>query len=325
MILTTSFNDVVKNARVQWREGFNEVKPVARQMYDVRNVSELTSEHSSFSGYGFAKRKQEGQSYTYGNIKQGYTLNLSQTRIGLMDAITWEMRKFDKYREIDKRMRQLGRSTAKRMELDCTHQFTFGMSASSYTNMDGETVSTATGDGQNLFDTDHTLSDATGSYDNLITTAFSRAGLEEMEILFTKFVDDNGNKVVVEPNTIITSDSPTVINAVREFTKSSLIPDEANNATNVYQGKYKHLVLPYLTTDKDGAYSSTPVNYWMLADLGKTDAIMEISENPTFTAPSSGGNGEEFETDDWKFKSSACYDLGVLDFKWICGSTGSTS
>jgi hypothetical protein len=93
MILTTSFNDVVKNARVQWRTGFDEVKPVARKMYDVRNVSEMTSEHSSFSGYGFAKRKQEGSSYTYGSIKQGYKLNLSQTRIGLMDAITWEIKR----------------------------------------------------------------------------------------------------------------------------------------------------------------------------------------------------------------------------------------
>ena len=325
MILTTSFNDVVKNARVQWRTGFDEVKPVAREMFDVRNVSEMTSEHSSFSGYGFAKRKQEGQSYTYGNIKQGYKLNLSQTRIGLMDAITWEMRKFDKYREIDKRMRQLGRSTAKRMELDATHQFTFGMSASSYANMDGETVSTATADTVQLFNASHTLSDGTGTYANLMTTAFNRAGLEEMETLFTKFVDDNGNKVVVEPNTIITSDDPAICNAVKEFAKSSLIPDEANNATNVYQGKYQHKVLPYFTTDKDGAYSSTPKNYWMLAAVNSTDAIMEISETPTFTAPSSGGNGEEFETDDWKFKSSACYDLGILDFKWIVGSTGATS
>lgn len=60
-------------------------------MYDVRTVTEKTSEHSIIDGYGFAKRKQEGESYTYGSIKQGYTLNLSQTRIGLMDAITWEM------------------------------------------------------------------------------------------------------------------------------------------------------------------------------------------------------------------------------------------
>ena len=285
----------------------------------------MTSEHSSFSGYGFAKRKQEGQSYTYGNIKQGYKLQLSQTRIGLMDAITWEMRKFDKYREIDKKMRQLGRSTAKRMELDATHQFTFGMTAASYVNMDGETVSTATADTQNLFDSDHTLSDGTGTIANLLTTAFGRAGLEEAETLFTKFTDDNGNKVVVEPNTIITSDDPAIVNAVKEFTKSTLIPDEANNAVNVYSGKYQHKVLPYFTTDKDGNYNSTPKNYWMLADTRNTDAIMEISENPSFIAPSGGGNGEDFETDDWKFKSSACYDLGVLDFKWICGSTGATS
>ena len=294
-------------------------------MYDVRNVSEMTSEHSIIDGYGFAKRKEQGSSYTYGSIKQGYTLNLSQTRIGLMDAITWEMRKFDKYREIDKKMRKLGEATAKRIELDLTHQFTFGMSAASYTNMDGETVATTSADGQNIFDTDHTATGTSDEYSNLITTEFSRAGLEEAENTFNTFVDNNGNIVLVEPNTIVTGRNVTIQNAVKEFLKSTLIPDEANNATNVYSGKYKHLVLPFLGTTLAGAPTTDYDNYWMLADLQHTDAICEISENPTFTAPSMGGNGEDFETDDWKFKSSACYDYGVLDFKWIVGSTGATS
>ena len=47
-------------------------------------------------------------------------------------------------------MRKLGESTAKRIELDLTHQFTFGMSAASYTNMDGETIATTSADGQNI-------------------------------------------------------------------------------------------------------------------------------------------------------------------------------
>jgi hypothetical protein len=324
-ILTTQFNDVVKNAKVQWREGFMSIPEAARKMYDVRNVSEKTSEHSIIDGYGFAKRKQEGENYTYGSIKQGYTLNLSQTRIGLMDAITWEMRKFDKYREIDKKMRKLGEATAKRIELDLTHQFTFGMSASSYTNMDGETVSTTSADGQNIFDTDHTITGGSGTYSNLITTAFSRSGIEEAENKFNTFVDNNGNMVLVEPDTIITGRNVTIQNAVKEFLKSTLIPDEANNATNVYAGKYKHLVLPYLSTTAAGAPSTSYDNYWMLADLKHTDAICEISENPQFKAPSQGGNGEDFETDDWKFKSSATYDYGVLDYKWVVGSTGATS
>lgn len=238
--------------------------------------------------------------------------------------VVTKWRKFDKYREIDKKMRKLGEATAKRIELDLTHQFTFGMSAASYTNMDGETVSTTSADGQNIFDTDHTISgDSTVTLSNLITTAFGRTGLEEAENLFNTFVDNNGNAVLVEPDTIITGRNVTVQNAVKEFLKSTLIPDGAENATNVYAGKYKHLVLPYLSTNAAGKPVTTYDNYWMLADLKHTDAICEISEAPTFKAPSIGGNGEDFETDDWKFKSSACYDYGVLDFKWIVGSTGS--
>jgi len=325
MILTTQFNDLVKNAKVQWRDGFNSIPFAARKMYDIRNVTDKTSEHSIIDGYGFAERKNEGEKYAYGSIKQGYTLNLSQQRIGLMDAVTFEMRKYDKYREIDKKMRKLGETTAKRIELDLTHQFTFGMSASSYTNRNGETVSTTSADGKNIFDTGHTATGNSTNYSNLITTAFSRAGLEEAENKFNTFEDNNGNIVDVMPDTIITGRNVTIQNAVKEFLKSTLIPDEANNATNVYAGKYKHLVLPYLGTTAAGRVTTDYDNYWMLADLAHTDAICEISENPTFKSPSIGGNGEDFETDDWKFKSSASYDYGVLDFKWIVGSTGATS
>lgn len=327
MNVTTQWNDLVKNAKVLWREGYDSVPKVAEQLYDVRGVDVMTSEHSSISGYGFAERKNEGESYAYGSAAQGYKLNLSQLRIGLVDSLTWEMRKFDKYRELEKKMRKLGETTAKRIQLDLTHQFTFGMSASSYTNRNGETIATTSGDGQNIFDTDHTINKAgdDSNYSNLITTEFSRAGLEEAEEKFNTFVDDNGNMVVVEPDTIITTRNVAVCNAVREFLKSQLIPDEANNASNVYQGKYKHLVLPYLATTAAGAPDSTLDKYWMLASLKNTDGICEISEYPTFTAGTEGNGGIDFDTDSIKVKSSACYDYGVLDYKWVVGSTGATS
>ena len=322
-ILTTDFNDLVKNAKVSWREGFDRITPVAREMYDVTSTSVMTSEHSQIDGPGFARRKLQGQRYAIGNPKQGYSLTLTQARIGFMESVTWEMRKFDKYREIDKVMRRLGETTAQRMELDLTHQFTFGMSATSYTNIDGETVSTTSADGVQLFNASHTITgDSTVNVNNLSTYKFSQTGLEAMELLFTKMVSNTGVKVVVKPDTIITSDDPATCNAVALFLKSTEKPDTANRGTNVYKAKYKHLVLPYLATDNTGAYSSTPAPYWMLADLAHTDAILEIAENPTFTAPKIGGNGEDFLTDDWAFKSSATYDYGVVDYKWICGSTG---
>ena len=322
MITTTQFNDLVKNALVQWRKGFERVAPVARQMYDVVQTSVMTSEHSQIDGPGFAKRKKEGQRYAIGNPVQGYSLKLTQARIGYMEAVTWEMRKFDKYREIDRVMRRLGETTAQRMELDLTHQFTFGMSTASYTNMDGETVATTAADGVAIFSLLHTMNGKSGYVVNKTTAKFGKAGLAAVEKLFTIMTDNQGTKVIVKPDTIITSDDPATVNAVQEFFKSTGMPDTANNGDNVYKAKYKHLILPYLATDKDGAPDSTITSYWMLADLSHTDAILEIAENPTFTAPKIGGNGEDFLTDDWSFKSAATYDYGVADFKWVVGSTG---
>ena len=321
MITTSQFNDLVKNAKVKWREGYDMVASAARELYDVYSVSEMTSEHSQIDGPGFATRKNQGDRYVVGSPQQGYSITLSQLRIGLMEEVTWEMRKFDKYREIERKMRNLGESTAQRMELDLTHQFTFALAGStSYTNQDGETVYCTVGDGLSIFSTVHKITGSSSTFANKITAAFSRAGLEAAEQLFTKMFNNSGVKVVVKPNTIITGDDPATVNAVSEFLKSQNAPDTAEGATNVYKNKYKHLVLPYLATDASGAYDSTKAGYWMLADTMHTDAICEVSENPTFTAPKIGGNGEDFETDGWKFKSSACYDIGVLDPKWIVGS-----
>jgi hypothetical protein len=324
-ILTTQFNDLVKNALVTWREGYMSVPEAARQLYDIIGNENLTSEYSQIDNPGFARRKDQSGAYAIGNPRQGYTLNLSKTRIGLRQSVSWEMRKYDKYREIEKRMRGLGESTAMRIELDLTHLFTFGLQGSSYVNMDGETVNTVTADGVQIFSDSHTITGAATNVDNYNgTTAFSRTGLEAAERLFSNMINNNSIKVSPKPNTIITGDDPAMINAVAEFMKSTNAPDSNDNATNVYKGKFSHLVLPLLATDLNGAPSSTGRYFWMLADLTKKDAILEFSEMPTFVPATPGQNGDDFDTDDWKFKSSAAYAYGILDFKWIVGSAATT-
>lgn len=320
-ILTTQYNDLVKNAKVSWRAGYDMVPSVARKLYDVRSTSEKTSEHSQIDGPGFAKRKSEGAVYQIGSPKQGYSLTLSQTRIGIMESITWEMRKFDKYREIEKKMKGLGESTAQRIELDLTHQFTFGH-AGTYTNMDGETVTCKTGDNLAIFHDSHTTKTGATTFDNKITAKFSRSGLEAAETLFTKMINQNEVKVVVKPNAIIVTDDPATNNTVDEFLKSIGAPDTAERAENVYKGKYQKIVLPYLATTNVGAYDASKKDYWNLADIAHTDAILEVSEEPNFVSANPNQNSEDFKTDDWYFKSAACYAYGVLDPKWIVGSDG---
>ena len=324
-ILTTEYNDLVKNALVVWREGYNSVPEAARQLYDNQANPFLTSEYSQIDEPGYAKRKDEGQTYTIGSPIQGYTLNLTKSRIGLRDSITWEMRKYDRYREIEKKMRGLGKSTAMRLELDLTHLFTFGLQGSSYTNMDGETVNTVTGDGVQIFSNSHTITGGSTLIDNLNgTLAFSRTNLEAAERLFRNMVNNNDVKVAPQPNTIITSDDPALVNKVQEFMISQGAPDTAERAENVYKRKYNHIVLPLLATTNLGAPTSTGRFYWMLADITMKDAILEVSENPNFKMAAPNSNGEDFDTDDWAAKSAASYSYGMLDPKWIVGSPATT-
>lgn len=324
-ILTTQFNDLVKNALVMWREEYDSVEKNARQLYDMMPNENLTSEYSHIDSPGYARRKEEGGSYVVGSPRQGYTLNLTKSRIGLRDSITWEMRKYDKYREIEKKMRGLGESTAMRIELDLTHLFTFGLQGSTYTNMDGETVSTTTGDGLQIFSDSHTITGSSTTVDNLNgTAAFNRTNLEAAERLFDNMVNMNDVKVVPSPDTIVTSKEPAIVNVVSEFLRSQQAPDTSERAINVYQGKYRHIKLPLLNTTNLGAPTATGRYYWMLMDLKHKDAIVEFSEMPTFSMATPTSNGEEFDTDDWKAKSSASYAYGVLDYKWLVGSAATS-
>lgn len=96
-ILTTEFNDLVKNATIAWREEYDSVERNARQLYEIIPNENLTSEYSQIDTGGFAKRKDESGAYAIGSPKQGYSLELTKSRIGLRDGVSWEMRKYDKY------------------------------------------------------------------------------------------------------------------------------------------------------------------------------------------------------------------------------------
>lgn len=318
MITTAQFNDFVKNATVKWREGYDRVDASVKQLYDISDTSFQTSEHSQIDGYGYARRKTEGGPNAKGQLRQGYSANISQTVISLEDSITWEMRKFDRYREINKKLMAMGEAAAQRMILDLTHQLTFG-DATSYTNMDGETISTATGDGLPLFSASHTITGSASTYSNLVSggPTFSKSALEAAELLFTRMINMNGVKIMVKPDTIITSDDPATVNVVREFLNSTGYPDSAENGVNVYKGKYKHVILPLLATDNTGAYDSTKTKRWGLASLNHTDAICEVAEQPHLVMPKPFSNLEDEGTRDWAFQTYACYDYVVLDPKWI--------
>jgi hypothetical protein len=153
---------------------------------------------------------------------------------------------------------------------------------------------------------------------------FSRAGLEAAELLgAVQMLKSDGTVISVDFDSIVTPNVPEIVNKVKEFLNSTASPSFSNSGvTNVYQAKYNHIVLPKFASTSTGARDSAKETWWMLVSVKHTDAILEISEQPHVVAPSPGANSEDFDNDDWKYKTNASYGIEILDPKFVVLSTG---
>lgn len=331
MITTSNFNDLVANSEVLWKKGFKEVEMAMRLIFDATPTDQYQSSHSSLDGFGLAKRKTETGNFVKGDPKQGYKINLQQARIGLVGEVTWDMRRFDKYKEIGKMMKRLGESTASRLELDLANFLTYGFDAVApyqYTNIDGETVAVVTGDNLPLFHTAHTVTGSAATYSNKMTKQFDEAGVALTEALglFKTMLSPKGQRAHRKPDTIITSDDQNVILNVAKLLNSTSVGGSNSGTANPYKGRFKHVIAPRLAEDKDGSHSASYSKQWYLQDSTNKDMMpCEVSENPSFLPPASDASLlNSGTTDVWEFRSSAAYDYGVVEGSCIVGSDGTT-
>lgn len=328
---TATLSDFTKLATVLWTRGLNSVEQVARQSGiftelpigmntgDTREFSEIDLEE-------YASRKDEGDQAARAKVQQGYTKTGRLYRIAKDIGITYEMRSRNKYPEVVRKLTNLGSMAAKRMDLDLTHRLTFG-TAANYVDMDGETVDTTVGDGLALFATAHTVRGSSTTFRNRIAgnPAFSKAALESMEQMRREnTINQFGEKMAIPDDIIWTSDDPNTINTVAVVLRSRSNTDDNKNegTVNVYAGKYRHVVLPRLATDANGAVDTSKRAYWGLCSSGMSTAYLGVHEEPRLKTPAAGNNGEEFSTDDWTFGARAGYMIVVVSANWIGFSSG---
>jgi len=328
MITVNQFLDLSKNAKVQWAEARPEFPIVRNLVALIKPVTQRTSEYSNIGMGDTARRRNDGDDAWKGTLKQGYTKNFTQAEIAYQVDVTKQLRKFDKYDEIMKRMRLMKRNAERRYEMDVAGYFSYAWS-SSYTNIDGETVSTTTPDGNTLIYSAHTCNGSSNTYSNEISTTHSPIDpdvLEALEEKFNGFLDEaDGRGIPVIPNAIITGrHAPTrhmvsrILNPVQGFK-----PGTANNDANDFQD-YKHIVVPYLdwnlqTEQRD----SNKYRYCFLARVQDQDnpgLIVEESQGIEFEAPE-----QVFESSVWQFLTTALYDHGTVAANWIAGTKGDGS
>lgn len=326
------FSDFVKLADVTFRKGHDSVETVMRNsgLFNVMSVPQNSGNSREFSEVSleeYASRKGEGEQSKRARVQQGYTKTAYAYRIAKDIGITYEMRTQNKYPEIVRELTSLGRLASNRMDLDMAHRISFGEDTT-YTDRDGVTVDLTVGDGKALFDTAHLLKASAKTYRNQLDAnpALSEGSLEAMETLCAQQTFNHfGEKMSSEYDTLWTTDDPTTVNVARRLLQSTAsIGDNKNSGvTNVYRSKYTHKILPRVATDANGAPDATKAKYWGLASTTNTSAYLGVLEEPRLKSPSPSNNGEEFETDDWKFGVRAGYYVVVVGANWIKFSNGS--
>lgn len=333
LLNTVTFSGFTDLVRKEFVKTQNMVKPVAKSIYismPVPKGNGNTKRFDEVDTQTYATIKREGEAVSKASVGIGYNVTMTKKRIGKEIDITQEMRDENRYPEISSLITSLTHFCPQRIELDATHRLTFG-TAVSYTDMDGETVSLTGGDGLAVFSATHTLKYSSLTWSNIVSgnPVFSQGALEAAELLTTTDILSNfGEKRVMDFNTIITSNDPTTVNAVKTFLNSTSAVDQNNSGVmNVYQNKYRHLVLPQLATTATGANDSTKRKIWFLASLGMGTNGLQAYYGE-WEAPHmipTGGTMENPHTDVWSYGTRAGYGFVFVSGRGIVGSFPTSS
>lgn len=320
---TPAVNDLVKKSFV---------KEVFRPAGDVRKIfHKETGDWSSqdkrvqeMDRDRFAEQKVEGQGSVQRGISQGYFKDIRRKTVSVTRLVSGEAYKALTAHKLAQYATQTATDVIDKIELDMRNFIGYGASAS-YTDNGGFTIDTTTGDGLAVFHTAHTLKNSATTYSNILSgaPALTDSSLESAEDYFSYNVtDNNGQRIKMKPNTIITTAKATMVNRVARIF-GSMSPETIEGASNdnagvknTYKNKYKHLVVEFDVTALD-ITDSTKSFYWLLGALGgMPDSSFQayyVSWLSPMVAP------VEVNQDKWylSYTARAVYGIGAVSGKGL--------
>lgn len=330
---TITLNVFTRLAGVIFTKALNSVETPARSsgLFVVEDIPANSGSSRDFQEVDldlYARHKGESAQASRARVQLGYNKLVSAERFARDIGISVEMRKYNKYPEVVRRLTMLATQPVARLELDLQHRIGFS-TATTYTDMDGRVIDITTGDNLSLANTAHTLTGSATTYRNRLAgnPALSKGALEGMERLVVEETLNNfGEKVPMPFDILWTTDDPATVNTALEYLNSVAAPDFANSGvTNVYRAKYKHVKLPLVATTATGAVDAAKRRYWGLASSQYSDAHLAIWEAPYLKPPTNLNAGEDFSTDDWNYGVRAAWGIGIVTGRWFKISLGDAS
>ena len=327
LLSNASLEEFVDLTRRNWVYTQEHIARNARQLFIEDTVEGSSKRYNEVDTETYADNKTEGADSKKAKVGTGYFMDLTLKTVSKEVDITLEMRQDNRYPEVKGLVTSLNEFCDSRMDLDLTHRFTFAGDAS-YTDKNGDTVTTEVGDGLALGSASHTLAFSDTTYNNLVTgaPAFSETSLESALLIGATQVYSNfGEKRNLNFNTIVTGNDPGTVRTVRQILQSTADVDAAQaGVKNVYQGQFNHVILPNLATSAAGAYNSAKRRYWFLVASGQGmngwQAFFGSWIAPTLLTPSDSNAGMDIHNYNWTYSAYCRYGIVTVSPKGVIGS-----
>lgn len=330
---TGSLVDFTANLTVLFTKGYymmDQQWDTAKQLYISREVgggngATFRTEEPACAMKA-ASETDEGDNYNVTEIAPGYYIDTTVRRRTIGLEFTWFFQHHNKYPDqIYRWYQDTGMSLRRAIELDLTHPFTFGTSAT-YTNRDGRTVTITTGDGLSPWNTAHTVTGSAITYRNRLANnpAISTGAIEAMLTMGNQnIILNTGERAELIYDTIAVGSNQSNYHQAMK-TVNSMSPIEAVNSSvyNPMRNRFKVIRLAFLDSLASGAYDSTKESYWMMYASGNLGAYLWVTEQPNVVTPTIENGGVKFESDNQRMKGAATYEPCWVDPRPYLFSSG---
>ncbi len=270
--------DMVPNIdRSAYNSGIFKVVPIANNTGESRRFSEINREQ-------YASRKTDGEQAERLKIQQGYTKDMTVYDVSKSVGVTHDMRRDNKYIEVLSALEDMVQLPFNTMELDLSMRISYA-AATSYTDMDGNTIDTSCGDTYAWAYSAHTVKGSSATYRNILANnpRLSKGALQAMvRMAQENAIDQFGKKIVgIDYDILWTTDDPEDCDLVMEYLESTADLDSSNSGVkNVNRSRYRHVRLPRVALDSSGAVDTDKRHYWGLASAKYITAYIGIWEQP---------------------------------------------
>lgn len=337
-----SLQEAVANVEILYHKALQDwitQNSVMKMFYQLRyegaGAGELFTVSESITGSGVAHEIDENADPYIGDISPGYSKNLTVQEKSYSLSLTWRFIYGCKYPEqITNIVRADAEALAKRMEYDMAAPFTY-CTSTAVTNIDGRSVDVSSGDGLSLANASHTVRNSSTTYRNRVATdpQISRGAIQLAQNLFQQqMIDNNGQRVIITPDTIVTCSDQTTYDTAMQLMKSSA-PLDAPNASvyNPQMGIYRvvrawAIDSTFSVGGKGFTFDSTKSKQWMLVDSKNSGLYLVVTLYPTVDAPTESNGGVDFMTRQRTWNGHTLYcDPAVVDPRFCVVSVVTSS